>query len=84
MLVTRYRRFAKRPVGVNLRRERFVPTGPLTPKQPPRQTLPQAAAVRQERTPTRFQAAGWAGLSEGFGHSGRLWSTSTRNREARV
>jgi hypothetical protein len=34
------------PIWVNLRHERFVPTGPLNPNLPPLQARPQAAAVR--------------------------------------
>jgi hypothetical protein len=38
--------------SVNLRHERFVPTGPLNPKLPPLRTHPQAAGVRHDRTCT--------------------------------
>jgi hypothetical protein len=38
------------PEGVNLRHERFVPTGPLNPDLPPLQARPQAPAVRQQQT----------------------------------
>jgi hypothetical protein len=37
-------------IRVNLRHERFVPTGPLSPNLPPLLTHSQAAAGRQERT----------------------------------
>ena len=39
-----------RSLRVNLRRERFVRTGPLNPNLPPLQTHPHAAAARQEPT----------------------------------
>jgi hypothetical protein len=40
---------AERPVGVNLRHERFVPTSPLNSNLPPLLAHPQAAAVRHSR-----------------------------------
>ena len=41
-------RTAASRLRVNLRRERFVRTGPLNPNLPPPQTHPQAAAVRHK------------------------------------
>ncbi len=46
-VIGRYRR--RTSLGVNLRRERFVPTGPLNPKLPPRQTHSRAAGSRHDR-----------------------------------
>jgi hypothetical protein len=48
---------AERPVGVNLRHERFVPTGPLNPNLPSLQTRPQASAVRHKRPFPRLTLA---------------------------
>jgi hypothetical protein len=42
----------ERPLWVNLRHERFVPTGPLNPNLPLLQARPQAAAVRHLLTLT--------------------------------
>jgi hypothetical protein len=38
------------PIGVNLRHERFVPTGPLNANLPPLQAHPLAAAMRHNPT----------------------------------
>jgi len=60
---------------VNLRHERFVPTGPLNPNLPPLQARPQAAAVRQNRkspiaeTAVRHIAALYAIEADVRGHA---------------
>jgi hypothetical protein len=51
------------PRWVNLRHERFVVTGPLTPNLPPSRTHPHAAAVRHKQT---FQIGSYSLLFIGF------------------
>jgi hypothetical protein len=50
------------PLPINLRHERFVPTGPLKPNLPSLQTRPQAAAARHKGT-SRCGYLANAGLS---------------------